>query len=706
MDTLVKEVLKQDPLVKLIQQENFIGWVYSIDYESALVMTNDDFKEKVLGIPHNCFLVASSFDTEKFSEVKESDKEVVLLRVLKSAQLPNDPDMIKAKIDHFQNRRKPIENGAERRIDAITLSQMQFHGLSCKVLGTFFIKDGKLFLGSDIESFWSSVRLQVYRPRKEALSSIVNYIDPTVAKKALEDLREFGITKPLSPFPIGTMRYTSTDRLHRGTEDEKVQFSVQPADFIARRTAVFGMTRKGKSNTVKQMVKVVKKVADEAGVKIGQIIFDIAGEYANANAQDKGAISEIYKADTIRYRMHAPTDFKDLRNNFYEHLPESFSVIRKTIIDTEGDQGNAGDLTVFLNMDPLSLSHPKERPSKEEEGIENEGENTGGSAKSTKKRTDYGEITRFGVKTAIYRCLLYAAGYKEPNNFTVDFAVSSKTVTSVQNAAGEKIIPSSTGKTSTGTPRFQIPIVLAKEWFTVAREANNSHEIVNDEGRPWLDDECKAMLNLMVSKNAKDNFIKGRSLVGLAKAFHHPEGVKEIAKEIYEYLKAGKIVILDLSVGEQEMKERISKDVARKIFSESSIAFNNYAETKTPPPNIAVYVEEAHNLIGKDAKLTDIWPKIAKEGGKHGLSLIYATQEPSSIHPNILDNTENWFVMHLNNKKEVKRVEEFYDFEDFGSSIIRAQDPGFARVKTLSSPFVIPVQIDMFVAKTSGGGKA
>lgn len=705
MDTLVKEVLKQDPLVKLIQPENFIGWVYSIDYESALVMTNDDFKEKVLGIPHNCFLVAASFDPEKFSEVKESDKEVVLLRVLKSAQLPNDPDMIKAKIDHFQNRKKPIENGAERRIDAITLSQMQFHGLSCKVLGTFFTKDGKLCLGSDIESFWSSVRLQVYRPRKEALSTIVNYIDPAVAKKAIDDLREFGIVNPLSPFPIGTMRYTSTDRLHRGTEDEKVQFSVQPADFIARRTAVFGMTRKGKSNTVKQMVKVVKKVADEAGIKIGQIIFDIAGEYANANAQDKGAISEIYKADTVRYRMHAPPGFNDLRNNFYEHLPESLATIQKTIINVEGEQGNAGDLTVFLNMNPGVLRHPKERAALEEEGAEGGEEGAADAPETTAKKSgSYGDIVRYEVKAAIYRCLLHAADYKEPGDFLVEFSISENTVSQVQRAAGTKPLPKPFKVSN--AQRFKIPVAEAKAWFEIAREANKVTPFVNSKGNPWLDEECKAMLNLMVSKSDGDKPIKGRKLVSLAGSYHHPKGVKEIATEIYGYLIAGKIVILDLSVGEQEMKERISKDVARKIFSESSSAFNKYAETKAPPPNIAVYVEEAHNLIGKDAKLTDIWPKIAKEGGKHGLSLIYATQEPSSIHPNILDNTENWFVLHLNNKKEVKRVEDFYDFEDFGSSIIRAQDPGFARVKTLSSPFVIPVQIDVFVAKTAGGGKA
>lgn len=42
MENLINELVKSDQLVSLIQKKNFVGWIYSIDYENALVVTNDD----------------------------------------------------------------------------------------------------------------------------------------------------------------------------------------------------------------------------------------------------------------------------------------------------------------------------------------------------------------------------------------------------------------------------------------------------------------------------------------------------------------------------------------------------------------------------------------------------------------------------------------------------------------------------------------
>ena len=70
-----------DPLARLIQKNQFVGWLGAADFSRALVLTSDVWKAQARGVPHNCFLLAASAE------------EILLLRVTGSAEPPTDAEL-------------------------------------------------------------------------------------------------------------------------------------------------------------------------------------------------------------------------------------------------------------------------------------------------------------------------------------------------------------------------------------------------------------------------------------------------------------------------------------------------------------------------------------------------------------------------------------------------------------------------------------
>lgn len=667
IDIVNRIVSTESPLVKLLgdYDSSFVGYVYGMRFDELYVLTNDQFKHNVNGIPLNSFLVAAGFHPEKFNDSDPIDRELILLRVLEPASLPHDSDFIRTRIEHHQRRKAEEKYPADVNdgLDPITAVELQAGGLRCSVLGTFFVDDdGQLRLGSDIENFMCLSRLRAFKPRRDALASIVNHVNPEVRVKAEEEAKKAGFTSVPSPIHIGTVRYTSTARLHRGKNEPKVDVLVQPADFLARRTAVLGMTRTGKSNTVKTTVSAVAVAAMTDGIKVGQLIFDVNGEYANANHQDEGSsIADVF-ATTVCYRAIDTPDrphFKDLRINFFEQEAIALGMLEQLSRET---RGSAIDITNFLTS---SLDEPD--------------------------TTERSEHNRWQVRRAAFRCILHSAGYRAPQDFSVEFPVSQQ-VSGLVQAELPQGFP--TPQQRGNNQRYlKLNLDQATEWFIAARKVNRSSPLPSSSsGKGWVDSSLEAYLNVLATESSGGTYIRGYRQLAEYVDYHSTTRQGDVVKEILGFLDDGRIVILDLSAGPVSIRTTLSLRIAEAIFNRQFDAMNR----GVTPANVVLYVEEAHNLIGKSAELTETWPRIAKEGAKARIAFVYATQEPSSVHPNILANTENWFVTHLNNDDELKTLGKFYDFGDFIGSLKAAQDVGFARIKTLSSPFVIPVQINRF----------
>lgn len=281
------------------------------------------------------------------------------------------------------------------------------------------------------------------------------------------------------------------------------------------------------------------------------------------------------------------------------------------------------------------------------------------------------------MKVALYKTLLYKAGYKLNGTFNVKFEANKKI-----REAVHATLEADDDAQNILNPKDGFDFETSEKWFLAARNSNKKTPLKSSNGSAWLDSECVAMLNLLAMKNSNDAFIKGYRTVEIARDYHSPQRSDEVCNEIYNSLIDGKIIILDLSVGNALLRERISKKIAAYIFNSS---MENFTKGKTPS-NIVIYIEEAHNLIGKGMDLTETWPRLAKEGAKYKIALVYATQEVSSVHKNILANTENWFVSHLNSDIEIRELAHFYDFQILASRFYDPRTLVFYKGKNIIKP--------------------
>src|SRR6185437_9248623 len=114
--------------------------------------------------------------------------------------------------------------------------------------------------------------------------------------------------------------------------------------------------------------------------------------------------------------------------------------------------------------------------------------------------------------------------------------------------------------------------------------------------------------------------------------FHSPISTIDYAEAIYSDLARGRIVIVDLSRGNELVLQTCSERVVNHILARAS---GRFREGKPPRP-MQIFIEEAHRLLHRDkfnrtAGENDPYVRLAKESAKFKIGMIYATQEVSSV---------------------------------------------------------------------------
>src|SRR2546430_7460280 len=198
-------------LKQFVPSDAYVGEVYSLGYEEALVQIHDFHRRQVGGIPALSFLIATRIAPDMQIDVREEDASVILLRVLDHADLPNAQEALRVRVDNAQRVSGEVDKTWDHRevMDPTTHYLLSYAGVRCRVLGTFYISNlgeggrpvYRLSFGSDISNYYPNRGLKVFKPRGEVLAQIVNYRDP----RANPD----GATLRVR---VGEVRYASTHR--------------------------------------------------------------------------------------------------------------------------------------------------------------------------------------------------------------------------------------------------------------------------------------------------------------------------------------------------------------------------------------------------------------------------------------------------------------------------------------------------------------
>lgn len=644
MTTAIIEDLKQLATVDLFEecrkQEAFVGRPFYLDFNTLKLLSNDSWKRIVGGVPAGAFLLC-------LYTAEEGIDEAILVRVLRPTRLPTDDDVVAAMVDYYK------EKAGGAQLDSYTRAEFQYSGLECRVIGSFYRNtSGEVRFAGDLDNFYAPHGYEVVKPSGRLLEYIVNF-------------RENGIPGGKGDERIGRVRYSASQRHVTG---EDVPVYVSPLDFLGKRTALFGMTRTGKSNSVKKIIQATVGIS-RSGVElkgevikpVGQIIFDINGEYANANQQDEGtAIFEQYPEEVTRYSVLDKPGFKVMKLNFYRATIDGFGMLASLLSPDTANYTRA-----FCNID-WTLPDP----------------------------SDTGAVTRYNRKVAAYHACLKRAGFSERGQ-----RVRFQSNRDIRGSG----IPGLQGT----DPSQGITLDDAVAWFSAAWD---NYQVAGgpfrayaqqNGGREWADEDLQTLMRFLTGKarpGQAANEAGYRKLIPY-RDLHTSTVDQPFEDEIVDLLRDGKIVIMDLSQGDPDIQATYSERVCKKIFAESMGRFVRNELTNF----IQMYFEEAHNLFPRreERDLTQIYNRLAKEGQKLRIGLCYATQEVSSISGSILKNTQNWFVSHLNNQDELRELNKYYDFEDFTDSLRRTTDRGFIRLKTDSNTFIVPIQVDQFKAQVA-----
>lgn len=626
---------------KQIDKMRFVGYVLELGYDAAKIITSDPYKLAVGGIPRGSFLIMTP------TRQGSAPPHFTLLRVTGVSPTPLSNQVQQT---YFELHKKSMPE-----LDVWTQSELQWGALDCDVLGMFYadpINMQKLAFSGDVNNVVSGHRYKVFAPDDALLNVIVN-----------------GTLKAEERFELGRLR-TMECGLFSAGGTSKIDVSVSMKDFKGCRTAMFGKTRLGKSNVVKLIAQGMLE-ATAGNQSVGQLIFDINGEYANDNPQDGNrSIRSAYedRCQVFALTQRSGTPSRPLRLNFYEQ-PDSGIEVLASMLDQDNKVSNY--VKSFASVKLPSIS-----------AIAAEGDD---------------KKPRLIRKIQMYWAVLKKAGFAADENrlrakgmtggYVKHFDCHyNKDIRSAAYALANRAVPDE--------PQTLDELVNELEVIALLRRADPGAAILNPKGKATFDADDIALLDFLSPATGSGPMVL-RAYMG-----YHSAQAGDFINDILDFLDAGKTVILDLGNATDQVRRYFGDMLSKAVFSHQE---KKFVSNMLKDHFVQLYFEEAHNLFPPDGKdLTGVYARFAKEGAKFHIGMVYSTQSPSTINRELLAQTENFFVGHLSSQDEAKALSRVQiAFDGVEEDILRAKTPGYMRMLTMSHRFVIPVQTNKFEAQST-----
>ena len=631
----LKEFLDKERSLEQAKQYTkmrFVGYVLEISFDQATIITSDPFKQAVGGVPRGSYLIMAP---DNWSELPP---HFTLLRVVGTAPTPLSREVQQT---YFELHKKSMPE-----LDIWTQGELQWGALMCKVLGMFYPdpqKTNSLAFSGDVNNVVSAHRYKVFSPGTELLKLIVN-----------------GTVRQSHRFPIGKLRLTECQLPFAEIPQPDVEVQVSTDDFKGFRTAMFGKTRLGKSNVVKIIAQsLIETTVEEKNV--GQLIFDINGEYANDNPQDDNhSLRSSYPERCVVYALtqREATPSKSLRLNYYEQPGSCMEVIGSLL---EQDRQSAQYVRSFASVRLAAVGDISSLPRNQQ--------------------------IRAVRKIQMYWAILQKAGFDADESRLQEIGLRSGTTGDFDPHFSEEIRGKAYGGSPPTHPQNLAQLVNELERiYSWARE--NRDDAISSSGNRLFDPDDNALLEFLIPA------VGGGTRILRPYMTYHSPHAGDFIREILGELDKGMTVILDLGNATDRIRLYFSDMLSRAVFSHQEVKFTS---DKLGNTYIQLYFEEAHNLFPKSSDFTDVYARFAKEGAKFHIGIVYCTQSPSTINKELLAQTENFFVAHISSQEEANTLAKLQiAFDGVQDDILNCRTPGYMRMLTFSHRFVIPVQAKKF----------